>query len=75
MLPNKFVTPDNDLTLSLAQIRNDGKLSFELTLKLDTNKYINGINIIDALLLDESAPADLFSPNTLAYHTALSLIV
>jgi hypothetical protein len=75
MLPNKFVKPDNQLSLVIGQVRNDGKISFELSIAMSTDSYINGVNIIDALILDESVPADLFSANTYTIYTGNSLIV
>jgi hypothetical protein len=75
MLPTKFVKPDNQLSLSIGQVRNDGKISFELSIAMSTDSYVNGVNIIDALILDESIPNDLFAASTLVIYTADSLIV
>lgn len=68
MLPNKFVRPDTRLELALNQMRNNGTLSFEISLMVDTSQYINGVNIIDALVLDQTDPESLYSQNTLEYR-------
>lgn len=66
-LPNQYITSDNSLSLSIATVRNDGKLSYSLSLFTDINKYIDGGNLIESLLLEN--PTDLFTDSSLSLHT------
>jgi hypothetical protein len=72
-LPNKYITPDNNLALSIAQVRNDGRLTFALSLETDLNKYFSGGNHIDSLILSEDTIDSLFSENTLDLYTATKI--
>jgi hypothetical protein len=72
LIPTQFLPTDNNLSLSINQIRNNGAMTFSLELKVDTNEYLKGTNLIDALVLDEST--NLFSINTLPIWAPYSLV-
>lgn len=62
MKPSKFVQLDNQTTTDIFQIRNDGKINYSMTLKTDINKYFEGDNLIDCLILEEVDPVVSFDP-------------
>jgi hypothetical protein len=72
-LPIAYLTPDNDFTLTLEQVRNDGKLNFSLTLEVDTDGYLDGRNIIDALILFSLDLDVLFADNPLPIHAGATV--
>jgi hypothetical protein len=60
MLPNQYIKKDNQLTVTINQVRNDGSLSFELLLQIDENKHQQGANLIDCIVLSDYS--NLLSP-------------
>jgi hypothetical protein len=60
-VPTQYVTPDNDFSLSISQTRNDGAMAYSLKLKIDLNKWNNGNNLIDCLILTEVDPVNHFA--------------
>jgi hypothetical protein len=73
LVPNRYLLPDNELSLSINQVRNDGTLTFDLTLKVDSNLYTEGINLIDSLILTDES--DLFETINLPIHVPFLLYV
>jgi hypothetical protein len=74
MIPANYANIDNDLTTSIFQVRNDGRISYNLTLKIDINKYLNGTNIIDCLILEELDPTTAFSASLYDYFYGNNLV-
>jgi hypothetical protein len=60
MIPARYLPIDNNLQLSINQSRNDGSLSYSVSLQIDTNKHEQGINLIDSMILNELSQASLF---------------
>jgi hypothetical protein len=65
MIPNRYITPDNNLQVTLNQSRNDGSIGYTVSLQVDRDKHDNGINLIDCLILNELDTALLFEADTL----------
>jgi hypothetical protein len=75
MIPTNYVNIDNDLITSIFQVRNDGRIDYDLTLKIDINQYLNGVNIIDCLILEELIVANAFETSPYDYFEGSSLVI
>jgi hypothetical protein len=64
-IPTRYITPDNNLQVTLNQSRNDGSISYSVSLQVDRDKHDNGINLIDCLILNQVDTSLLFTPDTL----------
>jgi hypothetical protein len=53
MFTNQYIKKDNQLTITINQVRNDGSLSFDLLLQIDENKHQQGVNLIDCIILSD----------------------
>jgi hypothetical protein len=53
MFTNQYIKKDNQLTVTINQVRNDGSLSFELLLQIDEDKHQRGGNLIDCIVLSD----------------------
>jgi hypothetical protein len=64
MKPTGYIEFDNDTTVSINQVRNDGRLDYSITVKTDINKHIDGKNLIDCIIFQELDPLTAFDPIT-----------
>ena len=60
MIPTRYITPDNNLEVTLSQFRNNGSISYSISLQIDRDKHDNGINLIDCLILNRVNLDNLF---------------
>jgi hypothetical protein len=76
LVPSKYIEIDNITRLSIQQVRNNGSLNFTIKLILNSNKHINGINIIDCLNLNASylTAGGLFDDLPLDVQTTFPLV-
>lgn len=64
-IPTRYINPDNNLQIVLNQSRNDGSISYSVSLQIDRDKHDNGVNLIDCLILNEVDTSLLFTLDTL----------
>lgn len=68
MVPSKYIQVDNQLQLSIERERNNGRLAYSLALKTDINKALEGVNLIESLILTNEDTSLLFELETLDLH-------